>query len=64
MPRTIRTKVYQFSELSEQAKERAVLMYERYNNVGKLSRLEIAERLTNPIYQFLANGDMWNGLTN
>ena len=63
MPRTQRIKIYTFSELSYHAKNNAVYKYSRWNNVKKLSDDQIRERLNKPIYQFLQNGEMYNGLT-
>ena len=63
--RTIRIKLYKFTELSKQAQGKAMWLYDRYNNPkNAMSYPQIEERLKLDIYTFLKNGEMYNGLTN
>jgi hypothetical protein len=62
--RTIRTKVYQFSELSKAAKLKALRNYARFNNPKKKSDQELIVILQKPCFTFVSNGEIFNGLTN
>lgn len=56
--------VFKFDELSAEAQDRALYLNNRYNNPKKLKTAALKKKLQNPIWEFLANGEVYNGLTN
>jgi hypothetical protein len=56
--------VYKFDDLVPAAQEKALYLQNRYGNSKRLSLKKLKEKLRNPTWQFLANGELYNGLTN
>lgn len=57
-------KTYRFYELSKAAKAKALHLHKKYNNPKKLTDEELIKNISSPIWLFVKNGEMWNGLTN